>query len=757
MSLIAFATITSALTFFGVKKLKKSKKDKKIVEKISQKLEQVFVQIDDLTEKATTKVSSAYAEGQTSLHNKLKQQAYMSDGDTSEPSNTEKINKVPIPVSLSKLDKTWQEFMRGKIDPLLGKKREQQRKELVASEEGLKISDSEKRLNRYIGISTVALGTATAGYLFFPPLILASVFAIVYLTMPIYKSAYRSLTKEGRVKLDLTGALYITGTWLSGHVIIGALGELFYYLNDKLILVTQDRSHNALINVFGQQPRFVWVLVNGTEIEIPLEQLRAGDTIVVNTGQTIPVDGSIIDGMASIDQHQLTGESQPAEKVRGDSVFASTVVLAGKIYVKVEKTGPETVTAKIGTILNNTTSYQMTLESKGLQMAHQSALPMLLLSGLALPTVGTSGAVAILMGNFGLNLKATAPVAMLNFLKVASEKGILVKDGRSLELLNKVDTVLFDKTGTLTLEQPQVARIYACHHSINEEQLLTYAAAAEGRHSHPIAKSILAAATERQLELPEIEDAQYEIGYGIKVKISNELIRVGSNRFMVSEGISIPDEIQKLQTDCHEQGHSIIMVAVGEQLAGAIELQPTIRPEAKRIIHELQQRNLSMYIISGDQEQPTRKLAQELGIEHYFANTLPENKAALVEQLQQEGRSVCFVGDGINDAIALKKANVSVSLSGATTAATDTAQVVFMDGSINQLTQLFTFAHEFDTNMKTGFAAAIVPSATVIGGVFFFHFGIATALAVHILGLTSNMGIAMMPLKKNNTDEPQQK
>ncbi len=701
MFLIGIAALTGTLTFFGVKKL--DKKKEKLLAEISQR------------------------------------------------SNTDsETNKALVPNTISELDNLWQKFMIEKIDPQLGKKRDQQKKELIASEEELKISVSEKRLNRNLGLSIAALGTATVGYLFYPPLIIASVLGIISLTIPIYKSAYKSLTKEGRVKLDLTGALYITGTWLSGHVIIGALGEIIYYMNEKLIFITQDRSHNALINVFGQQPSFVWLLVNGTEIETPIEEIKVGDTIVVNTGQTIPLDGYIIDGIASIDQHKLTGESQPAEKVNDDPVFASTVVLAGRIYVKVEKTGLETTTAQISEILNKTTSYQADIESKGLQIAHKSALPTLLLSGLAWPTVGANGAVAIVMSNFGLNIKMTAPITMLNFLKVASEKGILIKDGRSLELLNEVNTVIFDKTGTLTLEQPKVARIFSCYSSIDEDQLLTYAAAAECKHSHPIAKSILAAANERQLNLPEIEDAKYEVGYGIKVKISNKLILVGSHRFMVLEDISIPDEIQKLQIDCHEQGHSIVMLAIDDRLVGAIELQPTIRPEAKHIIHELQQRNLSLYIISGDQEQPTRKLAQELGIENYFANTLPENKAALVEQLQQEGRSVCFVGDGINDAIALKKANVSVSLSGATTAATDAAQVVFMDGSIHQIPELFSLAQEFDTNMKTGFAAAIIPSTTVIGGVFLFHFGLASALAVHTLGLITNMSIAMKPLNKKH-------
>jgi len=189
-----------------------------------------------------------------------------------------------------------------------------------------------------------------------------------------------------------------------------------------------------------------------------------------------------------------------------------------------------------------------------------------------------------------------------------------------------------------------------------------------------------------------------------------------------------------------------VMVAVDDQLVGAIELEPTIRPEAKAVIDELRRRNLTFYIISGDQDGPTRTLAETLGIDYYFANTLPEDKAQLVEQLQQEGRAVCFVGDGINDAIALKKANVSVSLSGATSVATDTAQVVLMDATLQQLPLLFKLAAELDTNLKTSMALAIIPGLGIWAGVFFFHLGILGAAAIYEGSLWLGIANAFRPL-----------
>jgi Cu2+-exporting ATPase len=314
-----------------------------------------------------------------------------------------------------------------------------------------------------------------------------------------------------------------------------------------------------------------------------------------------------------------------------------------------------------------------------------------------------------------------------------------------------VDTVLFDKTGTLTVEEPQVAAIHTVP-GFTDKAVLRYAAAAEHRQTHPIARAIIKEAAVRNIALPLIDNARYEVGYGIKVSMEEKVICVGSDRFMTLEGVAIPEAIQAQQRVCQAEGHSLVMVAVDQQLAGAIELQPTIRPEAKEIVDELHRRGLTIAIISGDQEGPTRKLAQTLGIEQYFANTLPENKAALVEQLQQAGHAVCFVGDGINDSVALKKANVSVSLRGATTVATDTAQIVLMDQSLQQLRALFTLADEFDVNLKTGFVCAILPAVINIGGIFFWHWGLYASFAVYNLTMLNNLGIATFPLWRHRSN-----
>lgn len=646
--------------------------------------------------------------------------------------------------TFTRVDDRYQQFMVERIDPLLGGTRHQQFHDIASGPKVIELSPDEKELNRNLAYSGATMATVLAARAFWPPLFLIALGLAAYMIRIPARRAYTALTREKRVKLPVLVTLNLAGTWLGGYFVVGGLGLMVFFLSEKLVVITRDRSYKSLINIFGQQARTVWALIDGVEVEIPFERLHEGDLIVVHAGQTVPADGVIVEGLATVDQHALTGESQPIEKGVGDPVFGATVALGGKIHVRIEKTGRETVAAQIGEILNRTTGYQMSIESKGLELAHALALPTLVLGSLAWPLVGYEAMIAILGASIGLNVKITGPIAMLNFLNIASTQAILVKDGRSLELLHTVDTVIFDKTGTLTLEQPHVVGVHRCS-DLDADTLLTYAAAAESRQTHPIARAIVEAAAELGLPLPDFDQARYDVGYGIRVQIGDRLVRVGSDRYMAQDGIGVSDAILGIKEACHAQGHSLVMMAVDDRLAGAIELSPTLRPEATTVIAELRRRGLRLAIISGDQEQPTRKMAQALGIDHYFANTLPENKAALVTEMQREGRVVCFVGDGINDAIALKTAHVSISLRGATTAAVDTAQVILMAQSLRQLLYLFRLGDEFYATLRDCFTVAVVPGLLIVVGAYLKLFGIAGSLVIWTVSMLAGLGIAVLP------------
>ena len=696
----------------------------------------------DLYEEFYTEVQEALQEGQQKA---LREGQIGQDGDV--PAN-------PKSTDLATLDDRYQRFMVERFDTLLGSTRAEQMAQLSSGENGLEVSEDERKLNRYIGAAVLAMGTAIVGFVF-PPILIVTLGTAVYATMRIFKNGYNAIVHEHRLRMDVMGSLYFIGAFGGGFFIAGSFGLIAFYLSEKLVLITQDRSHQSLVNVLGQQPRTVWLLAGDVEVETPIEQVQAGDIVVIQAGQVVPVDGVIVKGIATVDQHMLTGESQPAEKGEGDQVFTSTLLMAGKVQVKVEKTGEETAAAQIGVMLNNTASYQASIVSRGEKVADKSVAPTMVLAVVTWPLSGYMFAVTVLGSAIGLNIKLTAPIAMLNFLQVAANNGILIKDGRSLELLREVDTVVFDKTGTLTLDQPQIARIHTCG-DIDEDAVLVYAAAAEHRQTHPLARAILDEASGRDLTLPDVDEAQYEMGYGLSVRLDGHVVRVGSGRYMALEDIELPESIREVGERTQQEGHSLVMVAVDGTLVGAIEMKPTVRPEVRDVVRALRGRNLDIVIISGDQEEPTRKMAESLDIPHYFADTLPEDKASLVEKLQSDGRSVCFVGDGINDSISLKKANVSVSLRGASTAATDTAQVVLMGQGLQQLPFLFELSDEFDGNMRAGFAVAVGQGVIVIAGAMLAVVSIVPGTMIWLAGLLTGLGIAHLPLRHHQVKRDDQ-
>lgn len=621
----------------------------------------------------------------------------------------------------------------------------------------------EQEATHYLKVSSVAMGTSMVSALAGIPQLnlITTVPIILYNFFPVFKSAYRSVAEEHRMRASIIDSIAIISILGVGYYVVASAASVIYYYGERLSAKTEYQSQQQIINIFGQQPRHVWIVKDGVEIEIPVGHLEKGNLIVVGTGEMIPVDGMVMEGAALVDQHILTGEAQPIEKRAGESVFAATVILGGKIYIQVEKYGPETIAAQIGKILNKTADYRSKLEARAIQVADQMVTPTLVVSGLALYQLGIIPAVAAMNCNFSDVVRIAYPLGMLNYLKLASEQGILVKDGRSLELLAHIDTMVFDKTGTLTLAQPHVGAIHRFGES-SEEELLRLAATAEHKQTHPIAKAILTAAQERGLELSSTQEARYEMGYGLKIiTTEGQTVLLGSQRFLEMQGLTMSSEIQTLQSHCNEQGNSLIYISIGNSsesltIAGAIELHATIRPEAKQVIADLKQRGLSIYIISGDHSTPTQKLAEELGIPNYFADTLPEDKAKLIEQLQKTGKKVAFVGDGINDAIALKTANVSISLRGASTIATDTAGIVLMDQSLHQLCSIYDLAQNLAQNMKTSLSTVMVPGIIGVGGVWFLHLGIYSTVLLYLFSITAGITNAMLPImnqRKNDDDK----
>jgi Cu2+-exporting ATPase len=370
------------------------------------------------------------------------------------------------------------------------------------------------------------------------------------------------------------------------------------------------------------------------------------------------------------------------------------------------------------------------------------------LSALAMPLIGPLGATAILSSSFGNRLRIIAPLGTFNYISLASHKGVFIKDGRIFELVHTVDTILFDKTGTLTEERPKIGTISSCD-QYSELDILKYAAAAESKLAHPIADAVVQAAKGRNLVLPEVDNSEYKVGYGITVKIGDKIIKVGSIRFIKSLDIEIPEKLEKSIHEAHKEGHSSILVVINNRVIGSLEVQTQVRPEVKEMIERLRKRGIKyMAIVSGDHQQPTEKLAKLLKMDNYFFDVLPEDKASIVEKLKKEGKVVAFIGDGINDAIAMKKAHVSISLSGATSLATDTAQIILLDGNLSHLDELFEIGEKLENNLRNSFMLTLIPGIFTVFGAFFLGFTLIQAILVSNIGLVLGLKNAMNPLKE---------
>ncbi len=610
------------------------------------------------------------------------------------------------------------------------------------------ILKAERVVDRYLKVAATAGAIAIVGSLFYQPLKYLSGAFILYAAWPIMKGAVTDIFVHRKVTVRLLDSVSFIGLLAGGYFLICSITSTIFHASTKMILKTEDQSRLMLANMFGQQPRSVRIMKDGEEIDIPFETLKLGDILVVHAGQMIPIDGVVSAGSAAVDQHVLTGESQPAEKGPNDRVFAATIALAGRIEVIVEKTGAETAAAQIREVLANTTDFRNAIQARWRGVADRTVLPTLGLAGLTLVALSPASALAVINSNYVAVMKVASPLGMLNFLQRASQAGVLIKDGRALEAASKIDTVVFDKTGTLTENQPHVGEICSFT-GMPDDELLTYAAAVEANQSHPIAQAILQAAASRKLNLPPLEEARYEIGYGIEARIGDRLVRVGSARYMAMQGLAIPADFSVRRAEAQSRGASIVYVGVDDSVAGGIVLHPTLRPEAKEVVARLKSLGLTLYIISGDQTAPTEALASELGITHFFAEVLPQDKSRMVEQLQREGRQVCFIGDGINDAIALKKANVSVSLRGASSLATNTAQIILMDESLRQLSQLFEIAAEYDSNLKRLLLTTFFPG--IVSLVCIFLLGTANGTALTLFNLSMILGLfnAIWPALQN--------
>ena len=542
--------------------------------------------------------------------------------------------------------------------------------------------------------------------------------------------------------LDVFAA--VAGVAAHAYVLSG-VANLLYFLAIRAKQKSRSDTGDILATAVAGTAPTVWLIQGEIETSVLLSTIAAGDLIVVHASELVLADGVVVDGAATLDQHSLTGEIQPAEKTIGDQVLASSTVLSGRITIRVEQSGAEIIASNIQAIMDNAIRFSSRIETRVDQLANASVMPTVGLAAVSLLTGGPAVAGVVLASNFSEATRVASPYLLLHFLAMAARRGLLVKDGQAIETLNNVDTVVFDKTGTLTEEQPRVAAIHPCE-GFSESDVLFYTGTAEYRQRHPIARAILDEAFHRGIELPTIDHAQYSVGFGVRVTLNDLDIRVGSRRFMLQEDVSVPEQFRELEHTASEQGGTLVYAALNQALCGATELRPKLRPEAVQVVQNLKRRGIDVRILSGDHHGAVRYVAEALGITEYRSEALPADKARFIEEWKKQGRTVCFIGDGLNDTVALKTADVSISLENSSYAAMASAQIILMNKDLTQLIYALDLANRFAHKQSLAVAASVVPSAMAMGGAMLFGLTISGTLWFYIASVVAGLAVSASPL-----------
>lgn len=529
--------------------------------------------------------------------------------------------------------------------------------------------------------------------------------------LPIAARAARSLIQERRLTVDVLDVIALSVLGGQGSLLAASLATSLIEGGEYIRGLTARTSGAALAELLSTRGRTAWVLRGQRRERVPVDALAVGDTVVVYPGEMIPVDGTVVRGSALVDQKTLTGEAVPVWRTAGQTVYASTIVAEGKLYLGAEKVGAATRAGQIVRMLESAPEVDTRIANYARRFADRLVLPTLLLSGGVYAFTGNlSRAVAILIFDLATGIRVSAPTAVLASMTAAARHHVLIKGGHAIERLAALDVLVFDKTGTLTSGTPGVVDIVSFQPDRCPDEVLRLAAAAEQRLSHPAAEAIVRAAIDRGLTIPEREDSRYRVGLGVEARLRDGTVLVGSERFLVRHNLAIPAPVREAAVRAGRNGATMVFVAWNGAVVGAVAYADHPRPEAVEVLKELRQRGIKRVVmVTGDHPLVARAVARQVGIDQVEAEAFPEQKTEIVRKLQCDGYVVGVVGDGINDSPALAYADVSISLKGGTDLARETADVV-LHGDLRGIVEAIDLSHATMALVRQNLALVGVPN-----------------------------------------------
>ena len=443
---------------------------------------------------------------------------------------------------------------------------------------------------------------------------------------------------------------------------ISTAGSVMFLLGIGEILEewTHKKSVDDLARSMSLNISRVWLCNDGQEMLVPTTEIQTGDLVRVHMGNMVPFDGTVAEGEAMVNQASLTGESEPVRKYIESTVYAGTVVEEGELTIRVKETNGSSKFDKIVTMIEESEKLKSGLESKAEHLADRLVPYTLLGTGITyLLTRNITKAISVLMVDFSCALKLAMPISVLSAIREASNYHVTVKGGRYLEAMAEADTIVFDKTGTLTKAQPTVKRVVAFN-GMSENELLRIAACLEEHFPHSMAKAVVQAAIDRHLVHEELHSkVEYIVAHGISSKINDKKVVIGSYHFVFEdEKCAVPDGMMeafdKLPSEC-----SHLFMAIDHELAAVICIEDPLREEAASVVRKLKETGISKVVMmTGDSDRTAKAIAARVGVDEYYSEVLPEDKASFVEEEKKAGRKVIMIGDGINDSPALSAATV---------------------------------------------------------------------------------------------------
>ena len=519
-----------------------------------------------------------------------------------------------------------------------------------------------------------------------------------------------------RLEVEVLDALSIGVSLLRGD--FGTAGSVMFLLNLGSLLEewTRKKSLDDLARSMALNVDKVWVRSQGTEVLVPLTKVCSGDEVVVRSGNMIPLDGTVLEGEAMVNQAALTGEAMPVRKAEGSTLYAGTVVEEGECVFIAKAEGGSNRYDKIVAMIEESEKLKSSTENRALVLADK-LVPWCLGATVVtyLLTRNATRAISCLMVDFSCALKLSMPLAVLSAMRECGSYHITVKGGKYLEALSQADTIVFDKTGTLTRATPQVVEVVPFS-GCNEREVLQLAACLEEHFPHSMANAVVRAAKEHGISHEEMHsEVEYIVAHGIASRVGGERVVIGSHHFVFEdEKCTIPAAEQQ-KFDALKPAYSHLYMAASGQLVGVICISDPLRPEAAAVLNGLRALGIqNTVMMTGDSERTAAAIAKQVGVDRFFAEVLPEDKANFVQQAKAEGHTVVMIGDGINDSPALSAADIGIAINSGAAIAREIADVTIKADSLEELVALKAIANSLQKRVHANYRFVLTFNSALI-------------------------------------------